>query len=42
MGYTKHAAEKSLLMTGNKGVDPALNWAMDNADQPDFNEQLFI
>lgn len=42
MGFSRHPAEKSLFMTGNKNVQSALEWLEQNKDEPDFNEQLFI
>jgi len=36
MGFTKVVAEKSLFMTQNKGIEPALVWIEQHQEDADF------
>jgi uncharacterized UBP type Zn finger protein len=35
-GYSKNVAEKSLLLTKNKGIEGAKEWIEEHKDDPDF------
>lgn len=42
MGYSKAVSEKALLMSGNKGVEGAMDWITAHMDDADFEEEMFI
>jgi hypothetical protein len=42
MGFSVNVSEKSLLMTGNTGVEGAMAWIEESKTLPDFEEQLFM
>jgi uncharacterized UBP type Zn finger protein len=42
MGFSRNVAEKSLLLTQNVGVAPALDWIDQHSGDPDFEEEMLI
>ncbi|KAM3138400.1 hypothetical protein pb186bvf_009486 [Paramecium bursaria] len=42
LGHSKNASEKSLIMTGNKGVELATKWIDEHKADQDFEEELLI
>lgn len=42
MGFPTIRAEKALILTGNKGVEPAVEWCFEHADDDDIDEPLEI
>lgn len=42
MGFPKVRAEKALILTGNKGVEQAVEWCFQHADDVDIDEPLQV
>ena len=42
MGFSKPVSEKALFMTGNKGVEKAMDWTGAHMDDEDYEEELFM
>lgn len=42
MGFPTVRAEKSLILTGNKGLESAMEWCFEHADDADIDEPLVI
>lgn len=42
MGFPKVRAEKSLILTGNKSLEAAVDWCFEHADDPDIDQPLQI
>lgn len=40
MGFPKVRAEKSLILTGNKSLETAVDWCFEHADDPDIDQPL--
>lgn len=42
MGFPKERAEKALAVTNYKGVEPAMEWLLAHADEPDLSQEYII
>lgn len=42
IGFPRVRAEKALILTGNKGLEDAVEWCFEHADDPDIDEPLQI
>eukprot|EP01126_Amoeba_proteus_P049546 TRINITY_DN5800_c0_g1_i1.p1 TRINITY_DN5800_c0_g1~~TRINITY_DN5800_c0_g1_i1.p1 ORF type:complete len:133 (-),score=13.27 TRINITY_DN5800_c0_g1_i1:270-668(-) len=42
MGLPEISAKRALIFTGNKGVETALNWYLDHAEDPDINDPVEV
>ncbi len=42
MGFPKIRAQKGLIFTGNKSLEPAMEWCFSHADDPDIDEPLSL
>uniref|UniRef100_A0A8I3RW88 UBX domain-containing protein 1 n=2 Tax=Canis lupus familiaris TaxID=9615 RepID=A0A8I3RW88_CANLF len=40
MGFPRGRAEKALALTGNQGIEAAMDWLMEHEDEPDVDEPL--
>ncbi|KAB1272600.1 UBX domain-containing protein 1 [Camelus dromedarius] len=40
MGFPRGRAEKALTLTGNQGIEAAMDWLMEHEDDPDVDEPL--
>lgn len=40
MGFPQVRAEKALILTGNKSLEPAMEWCFEHMDDPDIDEPL--
>lgn len=38
MGFSKNVSEKALFMTGNKGVEKAMDWINSHMEDEDYEE----
>lgn len=42
LGFPKIRAEKALILTGNRGIEPAMEWCFAHEDDPDVDEPLQV
>ena len=42
MGFPQVRAEKALILTGNKSLEPAMEWCFEHADDADIDEPLAV
>eukprot|EP00096_Caligus_rogercresseyi_P012559 TRINITY_DN5304_c0_g1_i1.p1 TRINITY_DN5304_c0_g1~~TRINITY_DN5304_c0_g1_i1.p1 ORF type:complete len:795 (-),score=285.40 TRINITY_DN5304_c0_g1_i1:406-2790(-) len=40
MGFSLEGCKKAAVLTGNVGVEAAMNWVMEHMEDPDFNDPL--
>jgi len=40
MGFLENRIEKALLATSNRGMEPAMEWLLSHADDPDIDDPI--